>query len=129
MSVGILLITHSKVGKALLDTAEASLRTLPLAVSCMPVALDANVAQITEQANHAAQALDTGDGVLVLTDAYGSTPANIAVALCQNQHNRIALAGINLPMLLRTLNYPKLPLEELADVALQGGQRGVIRCP
>jgi PTS system mannose-specific IIA component len=129
MSVGILLITHSNVGKALLDTAEATLRTLPLAVEFMPVGLDANVAEITAKASRAAEELDSGQGVLVMTDAYGATPANIAVALCQNQSNRIALAGLNLPMLLRALNYPKLSLEELADVALQGGQRGVIRCP
>lgn len=129
MSVGILLITHSNVGKALLDTAEATLRTLPLAAACMPVALDANIAEITNQVCDAAEALDSGDGVLVMTDAYGSTPANIATALCKNRNNRIALAGINLPMLLRALNYPKLTLEELADVALQGGQRGIIRCP
>lgn len=129
MSVGILLITHSSVGKALIDTAEATLRELPLAVSIMPVALDADVEKITDLAREAARNLDQGHGVLVLTDAYGSTPANIAVALCRGQSNRIALAGINLPMLLRALNYPKLSLKELADVALEGGQRGVIRCP
>jgi PTS system ascorbate-specific IIA component len=129
MSVGILLITHSNVGKALLDTAEATLRKLPLVVEFMPVALDANVAEITAKARRAAEELDSGQGVLVMTDAYGATPANIAVALCQKQNNRIALAGLNLPMLLRALNYPKLSLDELADVALQGGQRGVIRCP
>lgn len=129
MSVGILLITHSKVGQALLDTAEATLRQLPLAVSAMPVALDANTQEIAIRANNTAEELDQGQGVLVLTDAYGSTPSNIAVSLCKNRDNRIALAGINLPMLLRTLNYPKLSLEELANVALEGGQRGIIRCP
>lgn len=129
MSVGILLITHSKVGQALLDTAEATLRKLPLAAAAMPVALDANVQAITKEARNLASELDDGQGVLVLTDAYGSTPANIACALCKNQSNRTAVAGLNLPMLLRTLNYPTLALQELADVAQEGGQRGVIRCP
>ena len=129
MSVVILLITHSKVGQALLDTAEASLRTLPLAVASMPVALDADVSSVTQAAEETASSLDSGHGVLVMTDAYGATPSNIAAAICANNAARIALAGVNLPMLLRALNYPKLSLEELAQVALEGGQRGIIRCP
>lgn len=129
MPVGILLITHSKVGEAMLDTAGAAMRKLPLSVACLPVPLDSDVANITHQAQSIAASLDTGDGVLVMTDAFGATPANIAAALCTNSNHRIALAGLNLPMLLRCLNYPKLNLEDLADIALQGGLRGVIRCP
>ena len=71
---------------------------------------------------------DRGDGVLVLTDLYGSTPANLAVAL-GDRHDRIrVLAGANLPMLVRALSYAGLELDQLVDKALTGGRDGVLRC-
>jgi PTS system ascorbate-specific IIA component len=80
------------------------------------------------QALEMAEALNEGDGVLVLTDLFGSTPANIAGSLQSHPWVRV-LAGINLPMLVRVLNYPGLPLEEMAAKAESGGQEGVILCP
>ena len=72
--------------------------------------------------------LDQGDGVLILTDMYGSTPGNIACALGQN--NRVAVvAGLNLPMLVRVLNYPQLDLHTLAEKAESGGRIGIVPCP
>ena len=51
--------------------------------------------------------LDQGDGVLVLTDLYGSTPSNIATRLLDT-HNVLVISGTNVPMLMRILNYPDL---------------------
>ena len=73
--------------------------------------------------------LATGDGVdgetLVLTDVFGATPANVAQRLADGQRVRV-LAGINVPMLWRALNYAQLPLEELASRAMMGGTHGVM---
>ncbi|MBW3546289.1 MAG: hypothetical protein KY428_11955, partial [Bacteroidetes bacterium] len=64
---------------------------------------------------------DSGDGVLVLTDAFGSTPSNIAMRLSR-QSGVTVVSGLNLPMLLRVMNYPQLSLEELQiNNALPGG--------
>ena len=65
--------------------------------------------------------------MLVLTDIYGSSPANIAAAL-QERPRVLAVAGVNLPMLVRVLNYPVLPLEALAEKALSAGREGVVPC-
>src|SRR5580693_1182167 len=70
--------------------------------------------------------LDSGDGVLLLTDAYGSTPSNIATRLAAPR--TMVVAGINLPMLVRIFNYPGLSLAEMAQSAVEGGQRGVTIC-
>ena len=58
---------------------------------------------------------------------FGSTPSNIACRLNQLPHVRI-LAGLNLPMLVRVLNYPNLSLEALSEKALSGGHDGVLDC-
>jgi PTS system ascorbate-specific IIA component len=64
--------------------------------------------------------------VLVLTDAFGATPGNIASRLAER--DRVAVvAGVNLPMLLRALCYRQGPLADTADKALAGGTQGVVR--
>ena len=80
-----------------------------------------------EQAQGMVQELDRGDGVLVLTDMYGSTPSNIAAGL-QKEGKVSVVAGINLPMLIRVLNYPFLDLAALAEKALSGGRDGILPC-
>jgi mannose PTS system EIIA component len=83
---------------------------------------------LLEDAQRRADILDEGDGVLVLTDLYGSTPANLAVALGQRREHVRVLAGVNLPMLVRALSYAVLDLDQLVDKALDGGRDGVLRC-
>ena len=71
--------------------------------------------------------IDQGDGTLILTDMYGSTPSNIACGASERHDIRI-ISGLNLPMLIRVLNYPHLNLNELEQKAITGGQDGVISC-
>jgi PTS system ascorbate-specific IIA component len=88
---------------------------------------DAERDLLAAQARHMAEALDSGEGVLVLADLFGSSPANIANALTGSGRVHV-LTGVNLPMLVRVLNYPRLPLSEIAQKALSGGRDGVLLC-
>lgn len=127
MSVGLLLITHSDVGRVLLDATVAMLGTQPIPAALLAVTSDKDPDAMLDRAHQLAREVDSGDGVLVLTDLFGSTPSNIAWAL-QSNHHALVVAGINLPMLLRVMNYPKLALAELAEKALSGGHDGVLMC-
>jgi PTS system ascorbate-specific IIA component len=127
MSVGILIITHAKVGDALIDTADKMLGGLPLRVEVMPIPLDCEPGNSVEQAQERIRALDEGDGVLVLTDMFGSTPSNVANQLLQRP-GVCVITGLNLPMLIRVLNYPRLSLEELSQKAISGGTDGIMQC-
>ena len=69
--------------------------------------------------------LDSGKGVLVLTDMFGSTPSNIAKEFCNNEAVNV-VSGINLSMLLNIFNYPKLSLKVLTKKAIDGGKDGVM---
>ena len=129
MSVGLCLITHDRIGETLLETAASMLggHSLPAVAIAVTSACDPGRAEgILSQARAAVRALDDGDGVIVLTDMYGSTPANIAAALADD--DVIVIAGVNLPMLVRLLNYPGLGISQLADKAVSGGQEGIFRC-
>ncbi|WP_295454808.1 PTS fructose transporter subunit IIA [uncultured Thiodictyon sp.] len=129
MSVGLLLITHRPLGADLLRVATEIFGTCPTRTGSLEVENDAPREGIMAAAKRLAQELDTGDGLLVMTDIYGATPANLAVALCADHPHRRVLAGVNLPMLVRALNYAGLDLETLADKALTGGRDGVRHCP
>lgn len=126
MSVGLLLITHGEIGQALHKAAISVIGCSPLRTEIIAVHENDDPEAMISQAVHRAQQLDTGAGVLVLTDMYGSTPSNIACAL--KNYQVAILSGINLPMLIRIMNYPTATLAELADKAINAGTEGIVQC-
>ena len=125
MKVGILLITHNNIGAVMLRTAIDVVGISPLSTGVLAAASDCDPEQILADARQAARELDGGDGVLVLTDLYGATPSNIACRLRSHHELRI-VSGLNLPMLIRVLNYPDLDLEALQQKAVSGGRDGIM---
>lgn len=124
MSVALLLITHNDIGKTIHNAAVSVIGSSPLRTQFLSVDINCKPDDMFLQAQQQVTMLDTGDGVLILTDMYGSTPSNIACAM-QTLHVAV-VTGLNLPMLIRVLNYPNLPLNQLATKAVSGGQDGVI---
>lgn len=128
MTATLLLITHNNVGEALINTAASTLGKIPLTHKVLPISNhgdpDVDLADAQDWVNQCADR----QGLLILTDAYGSTPSNIATKLAESVSIPVALvAGLNLPMLLRVCNYPDMPLDQLAESAVSAGQRGVTR--
>ena len=122
---GLLLITHGRLGEDMLDAAKKILTDFPLATASIAVNSNSDPDQLLETANRLCDDLDNGDGVLILTDLYGSTPSNIANRLI-DAHNASVISGANLPMLLRILNYPEMSLEALCDKAANGARDGIV---
>ena len=126
--IGLLLVMHGKLGHHLLDTLGDMMGELPLATDVLEVRrVQAHEVLIT-QGRKMIERLDSGAGVLLLTDAFGSTPSNIANKLSAI-HGSPVVSGLNLPMLVRVFNYPRAAVDELAKLAVEGGQRGIILCP
>lgn len=127
MSIGLLIITHNNTGKDLLLSAINMFGRCPLKVQTIEVLDDSNLDQLKARASQLVEQLDSGDGVLVLADMYGSTPGNVATALYQENKTNV-LAGVNLPMLARIFNYAQLDLSGITDAAITGGQKSIIEC-
>ena len=125
MTVGILLVTHEGIGTALRGVAERLLTPMPLRVEVIEVPFDADPEAILPAASAALRRADGGDGVLVLTDLYGATPSNLAGRLSRLGTPVRRVSALNLPMLLRVLNYADLALDELPAIAIAGGRNGV----
>lgn len=123
--VGILLITHNGLGDSLLDCVKHVTGKVPPHLKSLSVLADAEPKSKEEEAHALVKLLDTGDGVLILTDIYGATPSNIAQRLCQAGHIE-GVAGVNLPMLLRVACGPDMPLITMVQRALQGGRDCIV---
>lgn len=129
MSVGVLLVTHGKLGHFLLGCLRDMIGPqLPLAADVLEVRRVQSHEVLLTQGTKMIERLDAGAGVLMLTDAFGSTPSNIANKLALI-HSTLVVSGVNLPMLIRVFNYPRSGLDDLARIAVEGGQRGIILCP
>ena len=127
MSVGILLLTHEGIGSALMAAATRLLRQLPLKTEAFEVSYNADSDVLLPAASAALRRVDTGAGVLILTDLYGATPSNLGARLAQLGTPVRRVSALNLPMLLRVMNYADLDLDELPAVAAAGARNGVIQ--
>ena len=126
MACGILLITHPGIGAAFLDVATGLLRHLPLKTESFEVPLDADLDALLPQASAAMRRVDSGDGVLVMTDLYGASPSNLASRLAKLGTPVRRVSALSLPMLLRVMNYPEQGLQELPATAVAGTRNGAI---
>jgi PTS system ascorbate-specific IIA component len=126
--IGILIVAHGTLGESLIHCASHVLSRRPLRLRQLGVSLHDDPEAILPQAQDLVTHLDDGAGVLVLTDIYGATPANLAARLLVPGRVE-GIAGVNLPMLIRALTYREQPLETMIAKAISGGCEGVLRMP
>ncbi len=123
----VLIIAHTPLASSLCAAAAHTYPNLSAQVAALDVGPDDTPEEI---AGHARDCIDAlaQDDVLILVDVFGATPCNALRALADPAHVRV-LAGVNVPMLWRTLCYLKDPretLETLSERALAGGRQGVM---
>ena len=124
--VGILIVTHGTFGEALVRSASHVMGERPVKVQYLGVTIQDDPSAVVPRARELVRDLDSGAGVLVLTDMLGATPSNIATRLLVPGRVE-GVSGASLPMLIRALNYRNEPLAEVVEKALSGGREGVVR--
>lgn len=123
--IGILIMAHGSLGNSLLECAQHVVGKEPQQLAVMAVSNEDEPSRVLPQALALIAELDSGEGVLVLSDMYGATPCNIVGQLLQPGIVE-GVAGINLPMLIRTISYRHEPLATLIEKAVSGGREGVV---
>ncbi|MBI2297006.1 MAG: PTS sugar transporter subunit IIA [Betaproteobacteria bacterium] len=126
--VGILIITHGTLGESLIHAASHVLNKRPPRLKQLSITAQDDPFTLLPQARALVKELDEGDGVLILSDMYGGSPANIGAKLIVPGRVE-GVAGVNLPMLIRVLNYRDQPLQTIVAKAVSGGCEGVVRMP
>ncbi|MYM21485.1 PTS fructose transporter subunit IIA [Duganella sp. FT135W] len=124
--VGILLMTHAPLGQAFLAACAHVFRGPTEQLEAIDVIADQDLGEVQELAAAAIKRLDLGEGVLVITDVKGGTPANCCNRLADAGRVEV-IAGISLPMLLRAITYRRDTLDVVVEMALAGAQSGAVR--
>ena len=125
MNTAILIIAHAPLASAL---RECVLHVYPEAaggVTALDVLPD-EAPEITRLMALATLQQMSTPNTLVLTDVFGATPCNVAQKVVNGVHSKL-VAGVNLPMLLRTVNYRHEPLDILVARALSGGTQCIMQ--
>ncbi len=123
--IGLFLITHGSYGESLIQCACHVLNTRPPQIAQLGVSAQDDPLDALPLAERMLTLVDSGEGVLIMTDIFGATPANIAIKLLKRGKIE-GVAGVNLPMLLRALTYRDKGMETLVTKAIAGGRDGVI---
>lgn len=123
--IGVLIIAHGSLGRSLIDCATHVMGNRPGQLDYLEISTSDDPAVMLTKAQALVKELDSGQGVLVLSDIYGATPCNIVTRLLTPDETE-GVAGVNLPMLVRVLNYRHEGLHACIDKALSGGREGVV---
>ncbi|WP_157271130.1 PTS sugar transporter subunit IIA [Azohydromonas aeria] len=124
---GLLLIAHAPLASALQAVAAHAFPDCGAALQALDVGPDTSPDDAEARARVLLQRLEAQE-VLVLTDVFGATPCNVAQRLADAPGVRV-VAGVNVPMLWRTLCYAAEPLDALVARALAGAAQGVLQLP
>jgi PTS system ascorbate-specific IIA component len=123
--IGVLIVSHGDIGTSLLTSASQILGEPPAQVATLSVWRADDVDDLVLRARELMESLDSGDGVLVLTDIFGATPGNVVSRLLED--GRIeGVSGVSLPMLLRVLTGRNGSLAAAVQRALTGGSEGLV---
>jgi PTS system ascorbate-specific IIA component len=123
--IGILIIAHGNLGESLIHCITHVLGKTPPQLMYFAVGTDDDPADLLPQAQQLVRQLDTGEGVLILSDIYGASPCNLVTKLL-SPNQIVGVAGVNLPMLVRVLNYRDKPIKVCIEKAISGGRDGVV---
>ncbi|HTP25913.1 MAG TPA: PTS sugar transporter subunit IIA [Anaeromyxobacteraceae bacterium] len=122
--VGLVVAAHGQLAEEFIRTAEGVCGKLE---QCRALSVASTSAMEEERAKfaEAIRAVDAGDGVLVLTDMFGGSPANLALTFLDDKIE--VVTGVNLPMLVKlsTCRNENAPLRETAQMLSAYGQKNI----
>jgi PTS system mannose-specific IIA component len=121
--IGVLVITHGNLGSELIKAAEMIKGKL---TGVIPISIDSEkgVEDIKKEINGAIKKVDTGDGILIMTDLFGGTPSNISLSFMKEGKVEV-VTGVNLPMLLKLEARKEKSLSELSYFIKDYGRKNI----
>jgi PTS system mannose-specific IIA component len=122
--IGVVVATHGKLADELLRSAEGIVGRLEQSVA-LTIDAQLSMEEARSRLGKAIAGVETGDGVLILTDMFGGTPANLALTFLDARVE--VVTGVNLPMVVKlsTLRAESKPLAALAEAIAAYGQKNI----
>lgn len=119
--IGIVIVAHGQLAREYLAAIEHVVGSQN-GVLAIAIQADHNRAEKEREICAAADAVDQGDGVVVVTDLFGGSPSNLSLLACKPENRRI-LYGANLPMLIKLAKSRHLEVPDAVRAALEAGKK------
>ena len=124
--IGIVIVAHGGLAKEYLYAVEHVVGR-QAGIVAISIEADHDRPQKQDEICQAANAVDTGCGVVVVTDMFGSSPSNLSLRACQPENRKI-IYGANLPMLVKLAKSRHLSVQAAVDTALTAGRKYIDSC-
>ncbi len=112
--IGIVIVTHSQLGEALIEAAEFIIGSRPESLESISIDLSENAEKLRTKIAQGIKKVKGQDGVIILTDMFGGTPSNLSYSFLEEGHIEV-LSGVNLPVLIQAAAMrKKMKLDQLA---------------
>ena len=122
--IGLLIVTHCDLGAELLNAAEFIVGKVDKA-DTVAITETTGSEKLRKSIENKVTALNSGDGVIILTDMFGGTPSNLSLSFLRDEQIEV-LTGVNLPMLIAIIqNRSDMKLSALAEKAQEAGKAGI----
>jgi len=123
--IGIVIVTHSQLGDALIDAAEFIIGDRPDTMVSVSINLNENVDKLREKIAAGIKKVDKKKGVLILTDMFGGTPSNLSYSFLEEGRVEV-ISGVNLPILIKAADIQAdMELSELAEHLEAFGKKSI----
>ena len=123
--IGIVIVTHSQLGDALIDAAEFILGNRPDTMVSVSIDLKENVDKLRKKIAEAIKQVDNKKGVLILTDMFGGTPSNLSYSFLEEGRVEV-ISGVNLPILIKAVDIQAdMELSDLAQHLEAFGKKSI----
>ena len=119
--IGIVIVAHGGLAKEYLAAVEHVVGTQP-GILAITIENEHDRAAKQQEICEAAETVDQGDGVVVVTDMFGGSPSNLRLRACQPDNRRI-MYGANLPMLIKLAKSRHLGVPDAVRASLEAGRK------
>lgn len=123
--IGIVIVTHCRLGEALIEAAVFILGNQPEQLESISIDINEEAEKLRAKIAAGIKKVDQRDGVLILTDMFGGTPSNISYSFLEDGRIEV-LSGVNLPVLIKALHLRKdTELSKLAVTLEASGKKSI----
>jgi len=123
--IGILVVTHDRLGEALIEAVISIVGTQPESVVSISINLKDNADNLRNKIDSGINTVEQNEGVLILTDMFGGTPSNLSYSFLEEGRIEV-ISGVNLPILFRAVETrEKMDLSKLALSLEKFGKKSI----
>ncbi len=119
--IGIVLVSHGNLAKEMRRVVEHVVGPQD-GVECVCIEVSDDMEQKRHEILEKTSTVDTGDGVVVVTDMFGGTPSNLAISILEERNIEV-ISGMNVPLLVKLMRERNETIAEAVVAAQEAGRR------